>query len=229
MSDRLVTLDESSESESGFFLRDTDHARYAFDQQCAGSATLLAGVDEAGRGPLAGPVVACALIFKPGAPLFPVNDSKSLSASMRERLYQQLILHADYGIGVSDEATIDRINIYQATRRAMRQAILALSRKPELVLIDGNMKIDIPFRQAAIVKGDLKSAVIAAASIIAKVYRDAWMMRLDQTFPQYGFAEHKGYATPQHLQNLTTFGPSGVHRRSFSPVREHFQKQQVFL
>lgn len=221
---RLVTEDARSESDSCFAVRDADQARYAFDHACAGSETLLAGVDEAGRGPLAGPVVACAVIFKPDAPLFPVNDSKALSSSLRERLYAQLLMHTDYGIGVSDEATIDQFNIYQATRLAMRQAVLALTRKPGLVLIDGNMKLDIPYRQAAVVKGDLKSAVIAAASIIAKVYRDAWMLRLDQTFPQYGFAEHKGYATPQHLLNLTTFGPSAVHRRSFAPVREHFQK-----
>ncbi len=200
-------------------------SRYDFDLKMAGDPSLaLAGVDEAGRGPLAGPVVAAAVIFKPGAPLLEVNDSKCLAPSRREELFHQILQYSDWGLGVCDESKIDQINIYHATKYAMRQAVLALPRKPDLVIIDGNMKIDIPYRQETVVKGDLKSAAIGAASIIAKVYRDRWMEGLDEILPGYGFARHKGYATPEHLAALQKLGPSFYHRKTFAPVHELLQK-----
>ena len=197
---------------------------YEFDRQRRPPSGLMAGVDEAGRGPLAGPVVAAAVMFHPDTPELPVNDSKVLTARVRQELFYQIIRLSFVGIGFSDENTIDRINIYQATRAAMRQAVLSLPRTPDLVLIDGNMTLDLPLEQRAIVKGDARSAAIAAASIVAKVFRDAWMERLDETYPGYAFKTHKGYATPAHLERIREIGPSPIHRRSFSPVRDYFQK-----
>ena len=188
------------------------------------SHSLIAGVDEVGRGPLAGPVVAAAVIFFPQAPRLPVQDSKQLSPKMRQKLFHQIIRCSFVGIGMVDETMIDQINIYQATRVAMKKALLSLNQIPDLVLIDGNMQLDISLTQKAIVKGDTKSASIAAASIIAKVFRDEWMERLDQVYPGYGFAKHKGYPTPEHLESLKVLGPSQAHRRSFAPVRAFFQE-----
>lgn len=190
---------------------------------------LLAGVDEAGRGPLAGPVVAAAVIFIRKTNLFEIlaglNDSKQLSAKRREVLFQVILEIALIGIGVVDEEEIDRLNIYQASRLAMKQAVLSLSRTPDLILIDGNAKIDLPLAQQTVVGGDGKSAVIAAASIVAKVYRDAWMRHLDTLYPEYDFKAHKGYPTPRHLKAIDTIGPSPVHRKSFSPVNSFFPEK----
>ncbi|HXV27528.1 MAG TPA: ribonuclease HII [bacterium] len=180
----------------------------------------MAGIDEAGRGPLAGPVVAAAVIFFRKNNLSRLNDSKKLMPKTREFLFREIAAQAIVGIGTVDEKQIDEINIYQATRLAMKRAVLALSRTPDLLLIDGNIKLDLPLTQQAIVKGDQKSAAIAAASIIAKVFRDACMNQLDLLYPQYGFKDHKGYATPGHLTSLQKEGPSPVHRKSFAPVRD---------
>jgi len=209
------------------FLRSTKYERLstvldrllAFDEKATHALDgWMAGVDEAGRGPLAGPVVAAAVIFFGKKNLSGLNDSKKVIPKTRERLFREIARQAVVGVGVVDERQIDALNIYQATRLAMKRAVLALNRTPDLLLIDGNMKLDLPLAQRAIVKGDQRSASIAAASIIAKVFRDAWMLHLDGLYPQYGFKEHKGYPTPVHLTCLQREGPSPVHRQSFSPV-----------
>ncbi len=178
----------------------------------------LAGVDEAGVGPLAGPVVAAAVIFYRDRFVEGLNDSKKISPKKREELFWPIVRNALFGIGVVDEREIDSINIYQASRLAMRRAVLNLPHTPAFILVDGRIKIDLPLAQKAIVKGDSQSASIAAASILAKVYRDAWMRHLDQLYPQYYFYKHKGYGTALHMESLKRLGPSPVHRRSFAPV-----------
>lgn len=195
---------------------------WAFDQLEMGAlkSGWMAGVDEAGRGPLAGPVVAAAVILLQPGDLKGVKDSKKLSATQREKLYGVIARAALVGIGVVDEKQIDAINIYEATRLAMKKAILNLPHTPALLLIDGNMRLDLPIGQKAVVQGDQKSLSISSASIIAKVFRDHWMRRLHEVYPAYAFAEHKGYGTAAHLRALETVGPSPVHRYSFSPVRE---------
>ena len=180
----------------------------------------MAGIDEAGRGPLAGPVVAAAaVVFRPEA-LLGVNDSKKLSATQRENLYSVIARSALVGIGVVDEKQIDEINIYEATRLAMKKAVLNLPHTPSLLLIDGNMRLDLPLEQKSVIQGDQKSISISAASIVAKVFRDHWMRKLHELYPVYAFADHKGYGTAAHLKALCEAGPSPVHRRSFAPVRE---------
>ena len=192
-----------------------------FDRKYAGSIQgYLAGVDEAGRGPLAGPVVAAAVIFRRPVLLPYLNDSKKVTPERRRTLFWQIAQHCLIGVGVVDAAQIDEINIYQASRLAMKQAVLALTSTPKLILIDGPMKLDLPVRQCPIVRGDAQSASIAAASIVAKVYRDEWMCRLDELYPSYGFKTHKGYATEIHLKSLKDFGPCEVHRKSFEPCHE---------
>lgn len=185
---------------------------------------LLAGVDEAGRGPLAGPVVAAAVVLYRTEFLAGLNDSKKISPQRREFLYPQILQNAAVGIGVVMEDEIDRINIYQASRLAMKKAVLALNLSPALILSDGKMKLDLPFVQKAIVKGDAKSACIAAASVVAKVYRDARMLELDRRYPEYGFKKHKGYGTAFHLAKLGEIGPCQVHRKSFAPVQKLLSK-----
>lgn len=185
----------------------------------------LAGVDEAGRGPLAGPVVAAAVIFRRPVPgtdvrsLEELNDSKRVSPKRRQMLFRQIAQFALIGIGTASEIEIDELNIFQATLLAMRKAVLSLTRTPSVILIDGkHMKLDLPIPQKSVIGGDCKSASIAAASIIAKVIRDAWMQRLDAQYPGYHFARHKGYGTRVHMESLERLGPSPVHRRSFAPV-----------
>ena len=187
----------------------------------------MAGVDEVGIGPLAGPVVAAAVIFirKFDAP--GLNDSKKVPSKIREKLFWQIAKHSIVGLGVVSELEIDSINIYQAGRLAMRRALLSLSRTPDYILVDGKARIDIPLPQKTIIEGDAKSACIAAASIIAKVYRDAWMTHLDSIYPGYQFKKHKGYSTPLHLEIIRSKGPSVVHRKSFAPVREALEKMPV--
>lgn len=186
------------------------------------TATLkgwMAGIDEAGRGPLAGPVVAAAVILFRRFSISHLNDSKKILPKRREALFREIARHGLVGIGVVDEEQIDKINIYQATRLAMKRAVLSLTRTPDLLLVDGNMQIDLPLPQKPVVRGDQQSASIAAASIMAKVYRDAWMVHLDHLYPGYNFKKHKGYATPGHLKEIREIGPSPVHRRSFAPVQ----------
>lgn len=180
---------------------------------------LIAGVDEAGRGPLAGPVVASAVILPITDFKEYIFDSKHLSCQKRERAYHEILSKSIVGIGIIDEKMIDQINIYQATIRAMQMAIANLRVSPEYVIVDGNMRFDAPCAMQSIVRGDSKSMSIAAASIIAKVTRDRIMLKYDSSYPQYGFARHKGYPTKAHKDALRRFGPSPIHRFTFQPVK----------
>lgn len=182
---------------------------------------LIAGVDEAGRGPLAGPVVAAAVILDDERPIAGVDDSKRLSAKQRERLFDVIMGQAlCVSIGQASAAEVDTINVLQATLLAMRRAVEGLRLTPIKVLVDGNQLPRLPMLAEAVVGGDGRVACIAAASIVAKVTRDRLMTELDQTLPGYGFAQHKGYGTAQHMQALRRLGASAQHRRSFAPVVE---------
>jgi ribonuclease HII len=178
--------------------------------------TRIAGVDEAGRGPLAGPVVAAAVIFPPGFFLAGVDDSKRLSAEKREQFYPQILRSClTHGVGIVAVEEIDRINIYQAAMLAMRQALAQLDPAAQHVLVDGRRIPNLNLPQTAIVKGDGLSFTIGAASIVAKVVRDRLMRDYHRQFPQYGFDRHKGYPTPAHLAALRQYGACEIHRRSF--------------
>ena len=181
---------------------------------------LIAGVDEAGRGPLAGPVVAGACILKETHFVCEINDSKQLSPKKREKAFAEILEKSIVGIGIVDEKMIDKINIYQATLRAMEMAIANLETPPDYIIVDGRMKLVTKCPVKCIVKGDCKSMSIAAASIIAKVTRDGIMQKYDKEYPQYGFAKHKGYGTRLHKATLKKFGPSPIHRFSYQPVKE---------
>lgn len=178
--------------------------------------TYIAGIDEAGRGPLAGPVVAAAVILQKDAFLPYLNDSKKVSEKRREVLFEQIKEMAiDYGIGIVSNIVVDEINILQATYAAMRAAIDKLKVTPEILLNDAVMIPEIDIKQEAIVKGDAKSISIAAASILAKVTRDRIMLEYDSIYPGYGFASHKGYGTQAHIAALREFGVCDIHRRTF--------------
>lgn len=188
------------------------------------SVIWICGVDEAGRGPLAGAVVAGAVVLDPENPIDGLKDSKKLSAGRREFLFEQIQLKAKaWGIGEASPTEIDQINILQATMLAMQRAIedlcARLGQWPNKALIDGNRCPELPIAAEAIVKGDSKEPAISAASIVAKVTRDRQMHDLHARFPQYGFLQHMGYPTPVHLAALQQFGACPEHRRSFSPVR----------
>lgn len=177
---------------------------------------IVCGVDEAGRGPLAGPVCAAAVILPKGLEIEGLNDSKKLTDKKRRELYDVIVEKAvSYGIAMADEKEIDEINILQATFLAMQRALGKLTVKPNLALIDGNRAKDFGLPVRTIVKGDSLSASIAAASILAKVTRDRLMEELDETYPQYGFAVHKGYGTKRHYEALRELGPCEIHRRTF--------------
>lgn len=181
---------------------------------------IIAGVDEAGVGPLAGPVIAAAIILPAGYHLARLDDSKRLSPSTRARLAARLKLDAlAWAVGSADVEEIDRLNIYHASLLAMRRAVLSLDRQPDYLLVDART-IEAPIPQRAIIRGDSLSASIAAASVIAKTTRDDLMIELDRHYPGYGLAIHKGYGTAAHLAALRQFGPLPIHRRSFQPVRE---------
>ena len=183
------------------------------------SSTVTAGTDEVGRGPLAGDVVAAAVILEPSVPITGLADSKKLSSRQRQNCYEQIVEKARaYAVGRASVAEIDRLNILQASLLAMHRAVLALSVQPEFVYVDGNRCPQWNYPSQAIVKGDSLVASIAAASIIAKVTRDSEMRELDSVYPGYGFARHKGYPTAAHLIALTSLGPCPIHRRSFAPV-----------
>ncbi len=188
--------------------------------------SLIAGIDEAGRGPLAGPVVAAAVIFPQNTFLPGLDDSKKLSPRRREELFSKIHREARaVGVGVVSKVIIDRINILQATYLAMRQAVAELKVSPDYLLVDGMTIPDLDTLQLAIVKGDSLSISIAAASIVAKVTRDRIMVEQDKYFPQYGFAKHKGYGTKEHLRALDEHGVSPLHRRSFSPVKKRVKTE----
>lgn len=182
----------------------------------------IAGVDEAGRGPLAGPVVAAAVILPIEDLALPLRDSKALREDIREELAAALLAdkRVRYAVSVKSAARIDEINILRATHEAMREAVRALSPAPELVLVDGLRVPDFPFPAQFVIKGDALSASIAAASVIAKTHRDHLMLDYDREYPGYGFARHKGYGTTEHLAALAVRGPCPIHRRSFAPVAQ---------
>ena len=182
---------------------------------------LIAGVDEAGRGPLAGPVVAAAVILDELNPIKGLADSKKLTALRRERLYDEIRAKAlCCSVAQASVEEIDRLNILQATLLAMRRAVEGLRLKPVKVLVDGNRLPVLDVVAEAIVQGDALVPAISAASILAKVTRDRWCLELDAQFPQYGFAGHKGYGTAEHMAALRVHGPCPEHRRSFAPVRD---------
>lgn len=182
---------------------------------------LVAGVDEAGRGPLAGDVVTAAVILDPARPIHGLDDSKALSEGRRLALFEQIIADSLYvHVARASVAEIDRLNILQATMLAMCRAVDGLAVSPDHVLVDGNRLPRWRYCATAVVGGDATVAAISAASIVAKVTRDREMKKLHEDYPDYGFAEHKGYGTPRHLRSLGLHGPSPVHRMSFRPVRE---------
>lgn len=186
----------------------------------AGGAHCVAGVDEAGRGPLAGPVVAAAVVLAPGTRWDDLDDSKKLDEATREALYARVLTEARaFGWGVVGARSIDYMNIRRASLEAMRRAVARLQIAPDLVLVDGRDCIPmVPCRQEAVIDGDARMLSIAAASVVAKVVRDRIMSRLDRVWPDYGFCRHKGYATPEHLAAIDRLGPCPLHRYSFSPV-----------
>ena len=192
----------------------------AFEEEAQTSgARLIAGIDEVGRGALAGPVVAAAVILDLSRLPAGLNDSKKLTAATRARLAVEIRASAlAYSVARVEAEDIDRINILQATREAMRKAIIALDPAPDFLLIDALQLHELKIRQKAIIKGDAKSVSIAAASIIAKVARDSWMVDYDREYPAYGFASHVGYGTVRHLQALREFGASKIHRLTFRQV-----------
>lgn len=203
----------------------TDLHMYRYEKELYDQGyTLIAGVDEAGRGPLAGPVVAAAVILKRGETFTYVNDSKQLTEKERDLALLEIKEKSlAIGIGISSVEEIDLINIYRASREAMLSAIKQLKIKPDYILTDAMpMEIDIPMQ--AIIKGDAKSVSIAAASIVAKTTRDAYMIEMDKLFPHYGFKKHKGYPTKEHLEALKTYGPTPIHRKTYQPVKELLYK-----
>jgi ribonuclease HII len=184
---------------------------------------IIAGVDEVGRGPLAGPVVAAAVILPQDAFPAGVNDSKTLTDARRRKLFPIIAAAADVGIGVVGPGEIDRVNIYRANVQAIKLAISDLAQSPDMVLLDGKPVRDLGVPHRAIVKGDRLSISIAAASIIAKVIRDQMMLEFDKKYPEYMFAKHKGYGTAEHMESLKDNGASPIHRRSFAPVSENLR------
>lgn len=201
-----------------------------YDYACNYKGTLLAGVDEVGRGPLAGDVVAAAVILDAARPIDGLDDSKKLSEKKREYFYEVIRERAlAYAIASASVSEIDTINILHASLLAMTRAVQQLATQPEYVLVDGNRLPKWQYRAEAVVKGDSKVAAIAAASILAKVTRDRALIELDDVYPGYGLAAHKGYPTPTHLSALKALGPSPIHRRSFGPVRTAFEQIQINL
>lgn len=192
---------------------------FQFERELWRSYRHVAGLDEAGRGAWAGPVVAAAVIFEPECRIDGVDDSKKLSPIQREKLYEKITGQClSYGVGIIDSATVDAINILQATRQAMIVALKALHVAPEFLLVDGIMTLDTKLPQRAVIQGDSLSFTIAAASIIAKVTRDRLMVALSEEFPGYGFDRHKGYGTKEHQDALGLNGITTIHRRSYEPI-----------
>lgn len=181
---------------------------------------VIAGIDEAGRGPLAGPVVAAAVVLSPYCRIDGLRDSKTIPPPERETVFQRVIEHAvDLGVGIVGPGTIDTVNILRATRVAMAEAVGDLSVRPDLLLIDAVFLPSVDIPQVSLIRGESLSAAIAAASIIAKVVRDRIMEQYDRVYPEYGFSRHKGYATKEHIGAITAKGPCAIHRKSFAPVQ----------
>ena len=200
------------------------HQLLLFDEGFRKQGLLsLAGVDEAGRGPWAGPVVASAVIVRDPSFENPVDDSKKMTASSRERAYGEILKKCEVGVGIVDVEAIDRINILEATFQAMNEALERLGTTPDRVLVDGNKTPRVSFRFEPVIDGDAKSFSIACASVVAKVTRDRLMDVFDDTYPQYGFGRHKGYGTREHAEALKKHGPCKIHRRSFEPVKNLFR------
>ena len=191
-----------------------------YEKECyAHGIELIAGVDEVGRGPLAGPVVAAAVILPKGSKIPGLNDSKKIPKSKHKEIYEAVLQEAiAIGIGVKDNQVIDQVNIYEATKLAMMEAIGQLDPQPQHLLIDA-MKLDLSIPQTSIIKGDANSLSIAAASIVAKVTRDQMMEEFDREYPGYDFAQNAGYGTAKHLDGLEQLGVTPIHRRSFEPVK----------
>ncbi|MBF0217185.1 MAG: ribonuclease HII [Candidatus Omnitrophica bacterium] len=187
------------------------------DKASAAGYGVIAGIDEAGRGPLAGPVVAAAVIVRARGFLERIDDSKKLSAKKRELAYLEIMSKCDVGIGVSGPGEIDEVNIFNATLLAMKRAVGELKTAPDFLLIDGKMDVPLPTKRAYLIRGESKSTSIACASIIAKVTRDRMMLDEDAKYPEYGFKQHKAYGTRAHLEAIKKFGFSPIHRRSFGP------------
>ncbi|UPG86757.1 ribonuclease HII [Luteibacter aegosomatis] len=186
---------------------------------------IVAGVDEAGRGPLAGPVVVSAVILDPERPIRGLNDSKQLDEATREKLYGRIVERAlAWTVIFVEREEIDRINIFQATMVGMTRSLMGLSLAPQMALIDGNrLPRTLPCEARAVIGGDATEPAISAASILAKVSRDRHMQALDAVHPGYGFARHKGYAVPEHIEALDRLGPCHAHRRTFAPVKRWFE------
>jgi ribonuclease HII len=204
---------------------------FPLDTDSANSGrALVAGVDEAGRGPLAGPLAVAAVILDPDRPIAGLNDSKKLSEAKREALYPQIIERAlAYCVVLIEPNEIDRLNIFQATMAGMSRAVAGLTPAADEALVDGNkLPKDLPCRGRAIIGGDALEPAISAASILAKVSRDRLMVALEAIHPGYGFAVHKGYPTPAHLRSLQRLGPCAQHRRSFAPVRLLLEQARLF-
>lgn len=202
---------------------------FSFDKQYYDKGlNSVAGIDEAGRGPLAGPVVASAVIFPENIEIPYLNDSKKLTEKRRNELFDIIKEKAvSYSVSVVDNCKIDEVNILQATFIAMKQAVLELKTSPDICLVDGNHKIpELDIAQDAVIGGDAQSAAIAAASILAKVTRDRIMIEYAMKFPQYGFEKHKGYGTKEHMDALKKYGACPIHRQSFAPVRLCSQEQK---
>lgn len=191
------------------------------DEACQNGYKIIAGIDEAGRGPLAGPVVSASVVFPPGFSDPDITDSKKLSPKKRELLYSRITEYALFlSTGIVDNIEIDKVNILRASLNSMKISCESLLVSPDFLLIDGKFEIDTDIPQKAIIRGDSKSISIAAASIIAKVTRDRLMLEFDKQYPEYGFARHKGYPTKAHKQAILRYGATPIHRKTFKGVKE---------
>lgn len=197
--------------------------RFIYEKQFWHKNKIVAGVDEVGRGPLAGPIVTAAVIINDNFDLFEVNDSKKLRPKQRLALYPKIMSQAvSVAVGVKNAQVIDKVNIYEADRLAMAEAVENLDKKPDALLVDA-MHIPVDIKQIKLIKGDAKSNSIAAASIVAKVYRDKLMDDYAEIYPQYGFKKNAGYGTKEHIAALREFGPSPIHRKTFAPVSDFYK------
>ncbi len=215
-------MQQNSLVHSKAFLESHNQGKYAFESEARSLGyTIIAGVDEAGRGPLAGPLVVASCILPEGIIFSDIDDSKKLSEEKREELYHQIVNHPQifFAVSIIQPDLIDKINILQATLLGMQQSVDLLKVRPDFVLVDGNRSPKFPMPSKAVIKGDSLSYSIGAASIIAKVTRDRIMVEYHREFPEYGFAKHKGYPTESHRRVLSQIGPSPIHRRSYAPVQ----------